>query len=294
MAYVSVQDHAVDKKFISRLDDSLEKQGLLLGVDYSWSYHSTWGTTKTARAMIRELQNSKPDLLVVTTKTPVIEAVASGMPTVFAYYGNLIEDGIASSIAQPGINATGVSMYSPMHAKRIEILATLIPNAKRIGVLIDETESSRPQLLSQLANLPSIHMEKVSLIHINAGNIKRLKDVVKAKKIDCIYVPLHGIFYKNRESIVSTINSLMLPSMYEIAEFVDVGGLASYQPKLNWRFNRMASLIVHISRGVPPSTLPIEVPNEFELRFNTKTSSLIGLSPSKRSLDRFTVFVQSP
>ena len=77
-----------------------------------------------------------------------------------------------------------------------------------------------------------------------------------------------------------------LPAIYEVQEFVNVGGLMSYGYNVNELYRRAANYLDRIFRGARPAELPVEQPTMFELVINTKAAGEIGLKVSRSLLLR--------
>jgi putative tryptophan/tyrosine transport system substrate-binding protein len=70
----------------------------------------------------------------------------------------------------------------------------------------------------------------------------------------------------------------LLPSVYEVREYVVAGGLMSYgvDYRENWR--RVATYVDRILRGAQPKDLPVEQASKFELVINLKTAKALGIT----------------
>jgi len=77
-----------------------------------------------------------------------------------------------------------------------------------------------------------------------------------------------------------------MPTVYETRLFPDAGGLLSYGPLAQERFERMAAYVDRILRGAKPGDLPIEQPTKFELVINMKTAKALGLTIAQTLLLR--------
>jgi len=69
-----------------------------------------------------------------------------------------------------------------------------------------------------------------------------------------------------------------VPAIYETRLFAEAGGLLSYGPLPQERFQRMAVYVDRILRGARAGELPVEQPTKFELVINAKTAKALGLS----------------
>jgi putative ABC transport system substrate-binding protein len=69
-----------------------------------------------------------------------------------------------------------------------------------------------------------------------------------------------------------------LPSMYNIREAIDAGGLMYYGADLADSYKRVAYYVDRILKGAKPADLPVEQPTKLEFVINLKTAKQIGLT----------------
>jgi putative ABC transport system substrate-binding protein len=68
-----------------------------------------------------------------------------------------------------------------------------------------------------------------------------------------------------------------LPTLFEVKDYVEAGGLLSYGLPYRDHYAQAANYVVKIIRGAAPRDLPVEQPTKFELVINLKTAKALGL-----------------
>jgi putative ABC transport system substrate-binding protein len=101
---------------------------------------------------------------------------------------------------------------------------------------------------------------------------------IAEEKLTALIVVTDGVTFNQRARIAQLTTATRLPAMYEIRDFVDVGGLISYGPSYADLARRGASYVDRILRGSKPADLPVEQPTMFELVINLKTAKALGLT----------------
>ena len=82
----------------------------------------------------------------------------------------------------------------------------------------------------------------------------------------------------NRKRIVEFAAKSRLPAIYYRREFVEDGGLMSYDANRNDLSRRAAVFVDKILKGAKPADLPVEQPMKFEFIINLKAAKQIGLT----------------
>jgi len=97
-------------------------------------------------------------------------------------------------------------------------------------------------------------------------------------RADALYVCLDPLFNSNRIRISTLAVASRLPTMHNIREFVEAGGLMSYGPNFPALYRRAGDLVDKILRGTKPADIPIEQPTQFDLSINLTTAKALGLT----------------
>jgi putative tryptophan/tyrosine transport system substrate-binding protein len=78
----------------------------------------------------------------------------------------------------------------------------------------------------------------------------------------------------------------LLPAIYALRDFVEVGGLISYGSDIIDSFRQAGRYVGRILKGAKPAELPIVQADKFELVINTRTARMLGLTVPSSLLGR--------
>ena len=198
---------------------------------------------------------------------------------IVALSGDLVAAGFVRSLARSGGNFTGVStMGSELDSKRLEILMEVVPDERRIAILVDP-KITHPAELQALQN--GGRARGVELVIFTAGEPEQIApamDKAKASGATALNVLSAALFSFNRRIVIERAAALGLPAIYEWPEMAEEGGLIAYGPPLKPIYRQLARLLVKVLRGAQPVDLPIEQPTNFELVINLTTAKALGLT----------------
>jgi putative ABC transport system substrate-binding protein len=158
----------------------------------------------------------------------------SVIPIVFATAGNPVQTGLVTSLVRPGGNVTGLSNQAiDIATKRLQLLREAVPRLERLAVLVDiNTPIGALELGEVQAAARKIGLQVVALEIRKAQDIAPAVDALKGQA-EALYVVNEPLAFTHRVAINTFALAAHLPTMHDVREHVDVGGLMSYGPNFS-------------------------------------------------------------
>ena len=201
------------------------------------------------------------------------------IPIVFANDTDPVGQGFVASLARPGGNATGFSIYEyGVAPKWLELVKEVAPGVRRVAVLRDAALVAGGGLLGAIQGVaPSFGVEVTPLGVRDAGEIERGIIGFAQQSNGGIIVLASPLTAFHREPIIALAAKHRLLAVYPLRFFVTGGGLVSYGPAATDLYRRAASYVDRILRGEKPADLPVQAPTKYDLVINLKTAKALGL-----------------
>lgn len=202
------------------------------------------------------------------------------VPVVFTIGGDPVRFGLVASFNRPGGHVTGITFVSSvLGGKRVQLLHDVVPNVTRIALLMnpDNPNAAAEQADAQ-AGAAKLGHETVVLNARNATEIDTAFAELVRAKADALITGTDPILLDRREQIAALAERHTLPAVSFTRPFAAAGGLMSYGPSIAWMYRQAGGYIAQILRGAKPADLPVMQSTKFELVFNLKTATALGLS----------------
>jgi putative ABC transport system substrate-binding protein len=247
-------------------------------------YRYSEGKTNRLSDLAADLVRLKVAVIVTGTRPAVFAAqsASSTTPIVFTGVGrDPVADGLVSSLAKPGGNVTGLTMFfSELNGKRIQLLKEAFPKVTRVAYFFNRENSAAGDDSFSYAEAAV----KTLGIRLQAVDVKGADDfesafkAVKSAGAQALTFTADPFFVTHRDRIIDLVAKNRQPATYAYTDFVEAGGLMSYAPDINDNWRRAAVFVDKILKGAKPADLPIERPTKFELVINLKTAKQLGLT----------------
>ncbi len=246
--------------------------------------------------LANELVRLKVDVLATlgTPATLAAKHATSTIPIVMESLSNVVSIDLVSNLAKPGGNVTGVSGFAPeLSGKRLELIREILPRAERIAVLANRANPVTVPIVraTQTAG-QKLGMKLHVLDARQPAELPAAFETMRREHTDALVLVADPLLFSERPLIVQLAARHRLPAIYETRLFPEAGGLLSYGPLPQERFQRMAVYVDRILRGARPGELPVEQPTAFELVINLKTAQALGLTIPQSVLLRADEVVQ--
>jgi putative tryptophan/tyrosine transport system substrate-binding protein len=263
--------------FIRGLREGLRDLGYEEGRSIELIVRSADGKATALESLVAELIGSQVNIIVAypTTAGLAAKKVTAEVPIV-VYGGDLEATGLVANLARPGGNVTGVSgATAELAAKNLELIAEMLPVARRVAVLVNADSLfgavllEHVQVAAQARNIEikSFRVRESSEIEADFASFAEWKP-------DALLI--HPAL--PQKLIADLALQRRLPAVSPSSAFCQAGGLASYSADLEALYRECATLVDKILKGRKPSDLPAELPTRFRLIVNLRTANAIGLS----------------
>jgi putative ABC transport system substrate-binding protein len=285
IGYLDPSSASTTAEYLDAFRQQMNKLGWSEGTNYIVEYRFAELNSKRMPQLAAELIEWKADVIVAAGGAPGAARKATAtIPIVVASGVDLVQAGLAQSLARPGGNVTGLSILGPeLITKRLEILREFVPWLTRVGILTRAGVGTGTGQQQQLQELRSAALSlKLTLVELPSemrrDALDRAFSRARQEQVHAIIPTAGRLTLAAKEPITDLAIKYRLPAIYQEQEFVDVGGLMSYGPDFPDLYRRAAYFVDKILKGAKPADLPVEQPTKFELVINLKTAKQIGLT----------------
>jgi len=258
----------------------LRELGYVEGQNVTFEFRFAEGKFERLPAMAAELVALKPDVLFALGGDVVtfLAKATQTIPIVYAISADPVRLGLASSLAKPGGNSSGVTFLSDeIAAKRLELLKEVAPRATRVGFLSNPDHADN--------ELPVTQRAAAALgVQLHLMEVRRSADLVGAfngatqARIDALYVVSSRQTDGGLSPIIEFATTNRLPLAAGWGAWVQAGAVMSYGPNVRDSVHHSATYVDKVLKGARIGELPVQQPTRFELLINLKTAKAFGLS----------------
>jgi putative ABC transport system substrate-binding protein len=275
-------DDVYEPDRLAALEGGLRELNWTVGRNIQIDYRFGAGDPDLIRKYAAELVALAPDVILAqgaVALQPLLQ-VTRVVPIVFVAVADPVGRGFAASLARPGGNTTGFSLFeSSLSGKWLGLLKQIAPRVTRVAVIRD---TLNPSGMGQFAAIQSAASSSgVELTPIGVRNSDEIERDVAAfarGPNGGLIVTSNILANIHLDLIITLAARRKLPAVYPYRYYVTGGGLMSYGPDPFIQFRLAAGYIGRILKGEKPADLPVVQPTKFDLVINLKTAKALGLT----------------
>jgi putative ABC transport system substrate-binding protein len=276
---------------VAAFERALVGFGWVVGKNIRFDYRFAAADPALFKTYAAELVGSSPDAILASS-APAVAALREQtrtLPIVFVLVPDPVELGFAHSLARPGGNITGFTLYDPpLMGKWLRLLREVAPGVTHIAVIFNPDTTPYAGLFNRAieAAAPSFGMTVVfAPVHDDAGIENAVVAVAHEPGGGVINLP-ESWSVTHRAAIIAAASRHGLPLMGGTELFPRAGGLMSYWFDAVDVHAQAASYIDRVLKGANPADLPIQDPTRLVLIINLKTAKALGLTVPQSLLQR--------
>jgi putative ABC transport system substrate-binding protein len=248
-------------------------------ITYRWAENKPEQLPELAGDLVR-----RGVAVIAAIQGPVVVLAARSatqtIPIAFTVADDPVKLGLVASLARPGGNLTGINFISAeLTAKRLELLRQIVPEAKRLAVLVNPT-ASLTQTEAALRDVAA-HAAGLQIQVLNANTTSEIDAAFATfarERPDALFVASSPYFANRRVQLVQLAARHAVAATYVGRQFPEIGGLMSYGADLRDAFRQLGVYVGRILKGAKPADLPVVQATKFELVINHQTARMLGLA----------------
>ena len=259
----------------------LRELGYVEGRNIRLEFRNAAGNVDALSSLAQEIVAEGGVDAIIAISTPAALAAYKATQTIPIVAFTAVDpvgSGLADSLAHPGRNVTGVTVFSEeTTVKRVELMREIVPRAIRLGTVTTKV-SSGAQSLSPVLETGSKLGFTVERINIDdpANIASALNQQILAEFDALVFVP-DAVLDAHMAEVIKIVGLSRKPAIFASPDWVANGGLMSFGPDFSGANRHLILQLDRILKGAKPSDLPFERPTKFDLRINLRTAKALGI-----------------
>ncbi|MCW5746261.1 MAG: ABC transporter substrate-binding protein [Alphaproteobacteria bacterium] len=273
--------YALSAHLVRSFHAGLGEAGFIEGRNVRIEYRSAEGQYARLPALAADLVSLRVNV-IAATGTPTglpAKAATKSIPIVFVTGSDPVEQGLVVSLNRPEGNLTGATTLAvDLGRKRVELLNEMMPQAKRIGALINPTG---PNLAAVMRDLRAAEQTiGKTMQFFKASTEPELEAAFAAiveSRVEGLVIGTDTFFNSQSARLAALALRYRVPAIYQYREFVAAGGLMSYAGSISDAYRVIGTYAGRILKGEKPALLPVQRSTKAELFINLKTAETFDL-----------------
>ena len=273
--------------FIKALEDNGYKDGENIDIDFQ----NAQGDIATTQTIAKNFVSQNKDLIYAIS-TPSAQSAYNStkdIPIVISAVTDPVSAELVKSLEEPNTNVSGTCDYVPVN-KQLELIKTLVPNAKKIGVIYNTSEVNSEIQVKELKKYSKDYGYSVVEAGVTSTNEVNTAISSLVNKVDVLYAPTDQLVVSSMPIIVQKTLEKKIPIIASEKGSVESGALATCginYYELGYESGKMA---VEVLKGEDISKMPIKTGKEMEIIINKDTLDNLSM---KKLNDENIVYIKT-
>ena len=246
------------------------------------------------QTMSKKLVDDGNDV-VIGIATPAAQGLASAtsdIPVIMGAISDPVGAKLVKNLDKPEGNVTGVSNHVP-HAQTVELIQTITPDAKTIGVLYASSEDNSVSQVKEFTQYAEEAGLTVVEYAVPSTNEITTTMSVMTGKVDAIFVPQDNTIASAFPTVVTAANAAKIPVYSSVDTMVKQGSIASVAQSQYDLGLETAKIAVKILAGKKVSEVPVKVVDTGVPTVNLKAAKELGITIPDSLLEEANIAVEA-
>lgn len=257
--------------------DVLNENNYKIGENLEIIDNNAQGSIANSLIIAKKFVAMKPDAIVAIS-TPSTQSVVSAVkgteiPVVFSSVTDPISAGIVKNIHEPLPNITG-AIDLPLIAEGVDLILTLVPEAKRAGLLYSSGEANSIKTISLIKEEIKGKMDYIESVVTSSNEVGAAVNALIGR-VDVIYIPSDNTIFSAMPKLIQISRKYKIPVFSSDPDSIDQGIVACIG-YTQYAVGRTAGeLLVKVLQG--QKNLAIQKPISPEIFINKKSADIMGI-----------------
>lgn len=267
--------------------EGLNSKGLVNGENIDIEIQNAQGDIATSQMIAQSFGSLKKDLIfaIGTHSAQTVYNNTKTTPIIVTAITDIVSSGIVKSKEDMNNNVAGTSDMVPI-SKQLKLLKTLIPKAKKLGVIYNTSELNSEVQISNMKDIAQKYdLEIVSVGINNTNELSQTLDSI-VNTVDALYIPTDNLVASSMPLIYSKFSSKNKPIFGTEEAHVKSGALAtdgiSYY-NLGFQSGVMAAEVLE---GKDIKTIKVEELKDTQIVINEQVYKKLNIDIPKDILDK--------
>ena len=246
------------------------------------------------QTMSKKLVDDGNDV-VIGIATPAAQGLASAtsdIPVIMGAISDPVGAKLVKNLDKPEGNVTGLSNHVP-HAQTVELIQTITPDAKTIGVLYASSEDNSVSQVKEFTQYAEEAGLTVVEYAVPSTNEITTTMSVMTGKVDAIFVPQDNTIASAFPTVVTAANAAKIPVYSSVDTMVKQGSIASVAQSQYDLGLETAKIAVKILAGKKVSEVPVKVVDTGVPTVNLKAAKELGITIPDSLLEEADIAVEA-